>query len=284
MAAEIRYQHGWLLELDDYLGKVKLSKGSERFEVHYREQPEGSRQSSARDMALLPGGRLAVSVSANFSMGETRNMILVFDPADATKKPEVFETGPILCAHIIEFEGKVACLGPNFSAMMQSSDYGLLHTIGPDGIATLLNRSNLTGTRTASAWVSAPAGPADLLPVPGGGLMLWLPNARQYVVVRQGKAGFFELPLEAERRSTVTVALGPDARLYALRPLLEDGAEEKLTTGYGLFVLLRHGQKTWQRIENAGTIVRGTLLLAAEGGEAILWDRRRGLIRKPLSD
>lgn len=282
-AAGIRYEHGWLLELDDYAGKVKLSQGARRLEVLYREQPAGSRQTSARDMAMLADGRLAVSVSANFRLGEMRNMVLVFDPGEAGTPPAVFETGSVLCAHIVEADGAIFCLGPNFAAMMQSSDYGLLHRVRAAGLETLLNRGNLIGARTASAWVSSPVGPAALLPVPGGGLLAWLPNARQYVVIREGKALFFELPLETDSRSTVTVALGPNAALYALRPLLDDGAQETLTTSYGLFVLVRHGQKRWQRIETAGVLARGTLLLAVEGRDAVLWDRRSGLIRRPIS-
>lgn len=277
-AADARYQHGWLLLQNENPRTITLIRGAERREISYGGWPKGSRDTVFRDMTLLEDGRLAVSVSAALPLGEQANAILLFDPARPTAPPEARSTESVLCYQLAEAAKQLWCLGPDFAELVRSSNYGLLHQITPHGVTPVVERKHLPQRGGKSPWLPAPVGEAALLTVGADTLLAWLPNAGQIVSLTPDGMRLYDLPLDASRRGSVSVAASEHGRIYALLPL-PGGEEESLTTPYGLFALNRLGGDRWSRVTGSLALKRGTRILAVEGGEAVLLDRMRRLKR-----
>lgn len=233
-------------------------------------------------MALLADGRLAVSVTAAMPLGEQSNAILYFEPGRPADPPEVLDTGAVICYQILQRGETLWCLGPEFAGLVRNQNYALIHQVTPHGVIPVVERKHLPKYEGRAAWLPSPAGDAALLPAGRDGLLAWLPNAGVIVSLEQEGMRLYDLPLDASRPSSVSVASGEDRRLYALLPLLAPGARESLTTPYGLFVLRRPGSTEWTRVLGTPSVARGTRLLAIEGREAVLVDRGRRVMRVRL--
>lgn len=282
LAADARYQHGWLLLQNERDRTITLKRGADTREVAYEGWPQQSRGATFRDMALLSDGRLAVSVAIALPLGEQENAILYFDPAQPKEAPAIVSTKTIICYQIVEATGQLWCLGPDFADMVRRSNFGLLHQVMPHGVINVVERKHLPRQATKPAWQPAPSGEPELLPVGKDRLLAWLPNAGQIVSIEPKGMRLYDLPLDTNRQASVSVAASDDGRVYALLPLLIGNQEETLTTPYGLFALNRLGGDRWTRVPDSGDFTRGTRVLAIEGAEAVLMDRLRRVTRVAL--
>ena len=162
------------------------------------------------------------------------------------------------------------CLGPNMQALFRGQDYGVLYRFkdGEGEPEVALKRSELPRESTQSAW----AGSAQLLRMPGGGVLAWMPGVLRMARVTGGTARVEELPLKVRPRAVVSVAVDGDGVLHALLPL---GEEERLDSEYGVF---RRQGNEWVRVARETRVMRGTRLLGVGGRAALLLDRQLRLL------
>jgi len=220
-----------------------------------------------RDYVLREDGRLLVAAAGVLrGQGGTMNLVLELDAGDPSAQAKVRNTGGVAC-WVVEDAGKgFWCLGPNMPALFRGQDYGVLYRFrdGDGEPEVALKRSELPRESTQSAW----AGSAQLLRLPGGGVLAWMPGVRRVARVGEGKARVEEMPYKARPHAVVSVAVDGEGALHALLPL---GEEEKLDSEYGVF---RREGSEWVRVARETRVARGTRLLGVGGRAALLLDRR----------
>jgi hypothetical protein len=224
-----------------------------------------------RDYVLREDGRLLVAAAGVLrGPGGTTNLVLELDADNLSVPAKVRNTGGVACWVVEDAGAGFWCLGPNMPALFRGQDYGVLYRFGDGGgePEILLKRSQLPRESGQSAW----AGAAQLLRMPGGGVLAWMPGVERMARVSGGEARVLELPYKIRRHAVVSVAADGEGVLHALLPLRE---EEKLDSEYGVF---RREGNEWVRVARETRVMRGTRLLGVGGRAALLLDRRLRLM------
>jgi hypothetical protein len=235
--------------------------------LSFAKPPEPFISLMVRDYTMRPGGRLAVSASGILPGHDgTANLILEFDVRDLSRTATVRNTGPVACYVIEATASALWCLGPDMQALLRGGDYPILYRFEDSATepVPVLKRGEVPRDSGKSPW----AGGAQLLSVPDGRVVAWMPGVKRYATVMGDEARVREMPWEPRPHSLVSVAVDTEGRLHALLPLAD---EEKLDTPYGLFRL--QGTR-WVRLNENSTVLRGARLLAVDPEVAVLVDRQ----------
>jgi hypothetical protein len=243
--------------------------------LNFAQAPEPFESLMVRDFVLRPDGRLAVSAAGVLpGQGGVANLILQFDVADLKKPGVLINTGPVAC-QVLEASGATLwCLGPDMPALLRGQDYGILYRF-EDGAAELvvaLRRGQLPRGTAQTPW----ARPAQLLALPEGGVVAWMPGVERMAWVTADRVRIDELPWSPRPHAIVSAALDAEGRLHTLLPLEET---EALHTRYGLF---RRKGSEWERLAPDHSAPRGARLLAVRPGAALWLDRLSRLHAIPL--
>jgi hypothetical protein len=268
-AADVRWEQGRLLRFSAsdssiIAGDVRVHPGAGNREF---------RHVAPRDFTMAGPDLLAVSATVALGLGLTTNVILLHRLEEPDAPAQALATGDVLCDNLAWGAGALWCFGPDLKRGVAGEDFYMLWRVGMDGsVHGSLPRSTFPRELPAPPWSAGALGTPQVL-VSDEAVWLWVPNLRSLLRcdLNTRKTQVFPLPLEVAGRSMVNFALAR-GRPVGLFPLNGAG-EEQLTTLYGFFALDQE-TRAWTRLPPPGTVERGTLLLAVQKDEAVLWTRR----------